>query len=220
MKNWSLFLVIIVIILGVGIFLFFQFQKGQGSIIKENSMPESLNENSKKVVILVAFRDFRDEEYFVPKEILENNGVKVVTASTKEGVAIGADGGEANVDLTINKLNVEDYDAIIFVGGPGALEYLDNEDSYKVANDAVDQNKILAAICIAPTILAKAGLLEGKKATVWSSPLDKSAINTLKENGAEFVDNPVVQDGNIITANGPEAAKEFGEKILENLNLL
>jgi len=65
--------------------------------------------------------------------------------------------------------------------------------------------------------LAKAGTLEGKKAAVWSSPLDKSAVKILKENGADYQKDSLVVDGKIITANGPGAAKEFGQKIVEGL---
>ena len=81
----------------------------------------------------------------------------------------------------------------------------------------MEKQKILAAICIAPAILAKAGVLEGKNATVWSSVLDKGPIKILEENGANYVEKDVVVDGNIITANGPQAASEFGRKIVEIL---
>jgi len=178
---------------------------------KENKRRE------KRAVMVVAFSDFRDQEYFVPKEILENGGIEVKTASNKKGIALGADGGEAKIDLLIEEVDPKNFDAVIFVGGPGCLRYLDNENSYEIAKETVLEGKILGAICISPVILAKGGVLKGKKATVWTSPLDKSPIKILKKNGAEFVDEKVVQDGKIITANGPDAAKDFGEKILENL---
>lgn len=171
----------------------------------------------KKAVMIIAFRDFRDEEYFVPKEILEKSGIIVKTASNQKGTAIGADGGEVNVDLLVSEINPVEYDVVVFVGGPGCLENLDNEDSYRVAKETVSQNKVLAAICISPVILAKAGVLEGKKATVWSSSLDKSPVKILKENGAIYQSDSVVVDGKIITGNGPSAAKEFGEAIVKDL---
>jgi protease I len=173
--------------------------------------------NLPKALFVIAFRNFRDPEYFLPKEILENSGIEVKTASNKKGIAIGAEGGEVEVDFLIEEVNPKDFDAIIFIGGPGCLEALDNEKSYNLIKQTVDFKKILGAICIAPVILAKSGVLEGKKATVWSSPFDRAPIKILKENGANFVDENVVQDGKIITANGPEAAKDFGRKILEML---
>lgn len=180
---------------------------------------QSSNISSKKVIFIIAFRDFRDAEYFLPKEILESAGVKIITASTRKGLAIGADGGEIEIDFLVPEVRPPELDAAVFIGGPGALKYLDNEDSYKLARETIAQNKILAAICISPVILAKAGVLEGKKATVWSSPMDKSAIRTLEQYKAIYENNPVVIDGKIITASGPSAAEEFGEKIKELLTI-
>jgi protease I len=176
-------------------------------------MPET---KGKKAVMIIAFRDFRDEEYFVPKEILEKAGIEVKTASNKIGTAIGADGGDTKVDLLVSQIDPADFDAIIFVGGPGCLDALDNEDSYRVAREVVSQNKILAAICISPVILARAGVLRGKRATVWNDFV-KTQAKILEKEGAIFEDKPVVVDGKIVTANGPKAAKEFGNTILELL---
>jgi len=172
----------------------------------------------KKVVFIIAFRDFKDEEYFQTREILEKNNIEVKTASTERGLAIGAEGGEAEIDLLVSEINPADYDAVVFVGGPGALKYLDNNISYEIAQKTITVGKILAAICVSPVILAKAGVLKNKKATVWSSPLDRNPIKILKQNGAIYEDKPVVLDGNIITANGPSAAVEFGEKLVGLLN--
>jgi protease I len=176
-------------------------------------MPEA---KGKKVVMIIAFRDFRDAEYFIPKEILENAGIEVKTASNKLGTAIGADGGDTQVDLLVSQINPAEFDAIIFVGGPGCLNALDNEDSYKIAKEAVSQEKVLGAICISPVILAKASVLKGKKATVWTD-FTKSQAKILKNEGAIFEDKDVVVDGKIITANGPSAAKEFGMTIVNFL---
>ena len=172
---------------------------------------------NKRIVMITAFKDFRDEEYFVPREILEAAGAEIKTASNQKGTAIGADGGEVEVDLLVSEVNSAEFNAVVFIGGPGCLENLDNEDSYKVAKETVSQNKVLAAICISSTILAKAGVLQGKKATVWSSIMDKSAVKILKEKGAIYQDTPVVVDGKIITGSGPAAAKEFGEAIIKAL---
>jgi protease I len=190
-----------------------QFKKEEIYPKIETKMPEV---KGKKAVMIIAFREFRDAEYFVPKEILERAGIEVKTASNKMGLAIGADGGDTKVDLLVSQINVADFDAIIFVGGPGCLDALDNEDSYRVARDTVSQGKILASICISPVILAKAGVLEGKRATCWTDPLGSQA-KILKEKGAIFEKKSVVVDGKIITANGPGAAEEFGEKIVEAL---
>jgi len=171
----------------------------------------------KKVIFIIAFRDFKDEEYFQTREILEKNNIEVKTASTERGLAIGAEGGEAEIDFLVSEINPSDYDAVIFIGGPGALKYLDNDVSYKIAQKTITTGKILAAICVSPVILAKAGVLKDKKATVWSSPLDRNPVKILKQNGATYENKPVVLDGKILTANGPSAVAEFGEKLVEML---
>jgi len=173
----------------------------------------------KKIAMVIAFRDFRDSEYFIPKEILETAGAEIKTVSSKTGTAIGADGGDVEVDLLVKDLQPADFDAVVFIGGPGCLKRLDNEDSYKVVKETVAQGKVLASICISPVILAKAGVLDGKKATVWSSPMDRSPVKGLEKRGATYQDQPVVVDGKIITGSGPDAAKEFGEAIVEALRL-
>jgi protease I len=173
---------------------------------------------NKEVAMIIAFRDFRDEEYFLPKEILEKEGIEVKTVSNKEGIALGSEGGEAKVDILLKNLKVEDFDAFVFIGGRGCLKNLDNELSFEIARLAFRKEKILAAICIAPVILAKAKILEGKKMTVWNSPLDKRAVEILTKEGVKYSEKEIVIDGRIITASGPQVAKEFGEAIVKILN--
>ncbi|PIP23709.1 MAG: DJ-1 family protein [Candidatus Nealsonbacteria bacterium CG_4_10_14_0_2_um_filter_38_17] len=210
------FLSLFAIVLLVGVWAFVNLK----SIVTPASMALKYDMSTlqnKSIVIIVAFRDFRDEEYFVPKEILEQVGADIKTASNQKGTAIGADGGEVNVDFLVSEIKPENFDAIVFIGGPGALEYLDNEDSYKLAKETVANGKVLSAICIAPAILAKAGVLQGKNATVWSSAMDKSAVKILKDNGAIYQNAVVVTDGKIVTGNGPQAAEEFAEALIRTL---
>ncbi len=209
MKKTLLYFAIIVVIITVGAILSKDLFK------KETPMPKNLAD--KKVVMVIAFQDFRDEEYFVPKEILEAAGAEIKTASNQKGVAIGADGGEVNIDLLVSEINPANFDTVVFIGGPGCLGNLDNEVSYNLIKETVSKNKLLASICISPVILAKAGVLKGKKTTVWSSPLDKSAVKILEDNGAIYQSKAVVTDGKIVTADGPAAAKEFGEEIIKLL---
>lgn len=167
----------------------------------------------KKILFVIAYNDFKDEEYFIPKEIFENNGFSVTTASNAKGIALGVSGGEVEINHLTSEVNINDFDALVFAGGPGCLSNLDNNISYNLINKA----KIVGAICMSPVILAKAGILKNKKATVWSSNMDKSPIKILSENGAIFEDEDVVVDGNIVTANGPSAAEEFGVEIVNLL---
>jgi protease I len=170
--------------------------------------------SGKKIAMIIAFRAFQDEEYFIPKEIFETNGAEVITASDSPGTAIGTQGGDTKVDVLIGDINIDDFQAVLFIGGSGAQEYIEDEDCHGIAREAVEKDKVLGAICIAPAILARAGVLKKKKATVWSSAMDKSAIKILKVSGAIYQEEPVVVDGKIITASGPAAAEEFANKII------
>jgi len=171
----------------------------------------------KKILMVVAFKDFKDEEYFVTKEVLEKADYLIETTSSQKGMALGTEGNEAVIILLPNEVNPQNYEGIVFVGGSGMRKELDNQEFQKLAQEFVKNDKIVAAICVAPGLLAKAGVLNNLKATVWSSVLDKSQIKILEENGAIYENKSVVQDGKIVTANGSDAAQEFGEKIVETL---
>ena len=214
MKKNLIFIGIIVILIIVGVVGYKSLTKKE-EISSKIAMLETLK--GKKVAMIIAFKDFRDEEYFVPKEILEKAGAEIKTVSNKMGTAIGADGGDVKVDLLVSEIDPAEFVAVVFIGGSGCLENLDNESSYRVAQETVSQNRVLASICLSPVILAKAGVLEGKKATVWSSVMDRSPIKILQNNGAIYEDKRVVVEGKIITGNGPEAAEEFGQAIVEVL---
>ena len=181
------------------------------------TFPEKTME--KKILMVVAFKDFKDEEYFVTKEVLEKAGYLIETTSSQKGMALGTEGNEAVIILLPNEVNPQNYEGIVFIGGSGMGKELENQEFQKLAQTFITDDKVVAAICVAPALLAKSQILKGVKATVWSSALDKSFIQILKANGAIYTDKPVVQDGKIITANGPDAASQFGETIVNQLSL-
>jgi len=164
----------------------------------------------KKVVIIVAQSDFRDEELLEPKTILERNGIEVKIASTSLSSSKGMLGTEVMPDMLVGDINIRDFAAIIFIGGIGAIQYWDDEIAHRLIQEAARSDRLVAAICIAPVTLARAGVLRGKRATVWPSEADK-----LKSAQADYTGRPVERDGNIITASGPTAAREFANAILE-----
>ena len=166
----------------------------------------------KKVVMIIAPKDFRDEEYFEPKRILTDLGAEVLTASTDYIEARGVLGGKVSVDLTIIELEVATCDAIVFVGGPGAKIFFNDPIALKIASEASDLGKVLGAICFGPMILANAGVLNHKRATAFESLNGK-----FQELGIDYVSEGLVQDGKIVTAQSPKQATEFGETIAEML---
>lgn len=167
---------------------------------------------SKKVLMILAHEAFRDEEYDKPRRILETDGVEVTVASSSLGEATGRFGLKAPVDILVKDAAEADYDAIVYIGGGGASEYFTDPAALKLARDFAEAGKVVAAICIAPHTLATAGVLKTKQATCF--PSEKDALLRF---GAEYTGTAVEVDGNVITADGPESAEEFGEAILEAL---
>ncbi len=163
-----------------------------------------------KAVMIIAAANFRDEELLQPKKILEDSGIKVSVASTTTKPVKGMLAAVVEPDMLVSDIEVKDFDAVIFVGGTGSSQYWDDPGAHKIIKEALAEDKVLAAICIAPVTLANAGVLKAKRATVFASEAGR-----LKQKGADYTAKAVEEDGKIITANGPAAAKEFGQRIVD-----
>jgi protease I len=167
----------------------------------------------RRIIMVIAHRNFRDEELVEPKNILENQGATVSIASSSISAAKGMLGLEVMPDLSIDEIKVDEFDAIIFVGGSGATEFFHNQKAHFLAIEAVRGNKVLGAICLASSILANAGVLAGKKATGFLSE-----ENNLRVKGANYTGAKIEIDDKIITAIGPESAVDFGKAIAQALS--
>jgi len=172
----------------------------------------------KKILMILGADGFRDEEYFEPKQIFEEAGHTVVTCAEKKPAISKIEKKEVEVDVLFEELFQEnndptqEYDVVLFVGGPGAQVYLEDKKAHQLAWDFYNNGKLVTAICIAPVILANSGLLTGKKATVW-----EGAKPQLCAGQCLYTPHGVIIDGRIITASGPDVATEFGEAIVEKL---
>ncbi|MDG4476984.1 DJ-1/PfpI family protein [Thiovibrio frasassiensis] len=164
------------------------------------------------VLMIIAPERFRDEELFLTQAELEKEGHKTVIASLVKGVCPGSLGRAATATLTLAEVKGAAYKAVVFVGGPGSKLYFSNPEALRIAKEFSGQGKVVAAICVAPVILANAGLLAGKQATVFSSE-----IKGIEGKGAHYTGAEVTVDGNLVTADGPKSARLFGQKIAELL---
>lgn len=166
-----------------------------------------------KLLMVIAPKDFRDEELLVPRKAFQSQGWTVDTVSTETGEATGMLGAREEISNTLSDVSMSDYHAIIVVGGMGSIEYLwPNETLHRHVQQAYQDSKTVGAICLSGAVLGLAGVLNNKKATVWETPESRAAI---EDNGGTFTGEPVTVDGNIITANGPEAAEEFTQALIE-----
>jgi protease I len=167
---------------------------------------------SRRVLIVVAPERFRDEELAEPKRALEAAGHIVTVTSTRPGVATGTLGARVTVATSLALLDAADFDALVIAGGAGAPTHLwDDEPLRALVRSMHAAGKPIGAICLAPPVLARAGVLSGKRACTFPDP---RAIIELKRGGATCGAEPVVSDGTIVTGNGPEAAAAFGAALV------
>jgi protease I len=169
---------------------------------------------SRTVAMVIAFEGYQDKELEVPKGRFEAAGFSVQTVSYFAGTATGSLGGKAKVDLLLEDAvkKVDDYAAVVFVGGPGSVFYHKEKLAHQFARDAAGKGKVVAAICLAPFTLAYAGVLKGVKATAWTG--GEFTPERLGAEGAYFRDEPVVVENRIVTANGPAAAADFADAVI------
>lgn len=165
-----------------------------------------------KVAFIIAQNGFRDEEYIEPKNILEKNGITVVTVSAARGKCTGKLGMIAYCDMTIDEAMENDFDGFFVAGGPGSYDLFHNSTIHRILSNALALGKVIGGICSGVATLAYAGLLKGRKATSFSGISDD-----LKKNGALYTGKSLEIDGKIITADGPQSATKFGEAIVKAL---
>lgn len=161
-----------------------------------------------KVLMIIAPERFRDEELFITQEELKNNGHEITVASIARGICPGSRGGSATAALALEEVQTGDYDAVVFVGGGGSKMYFANETALRIAKEMNEKKAVVAAICLAPVILANAGILKGKQATVAGTE-----AKTIESQGAKYMGPGVTVDGNIVTGNAPKSSRLFGQKI-------
>lgn len=167
------------------------------------------------MLLVIAPERFRDEELLVPQQALVEARVRVVVASTRPGRARGMLGAEVAVDRLVSEADPADYDAVVVVGGVGSPTHLwGHEPLGELVKTMYGEGKAVAAICFSGAVLARAGVLAGKRATVFPAP---RAVAELRRGGARYVDEPVVRDGTVLTARDPEAAPLFAQALLRDL---
>ncbi|MBD3272947.1 hypothetical protein GF385_01180 [Candidatus Dependentiae bacterium] len=171
---------------------------------------------SKNILFILMPKDYRDEEFYEPYNILKQKGYQIDVAGLEPGTSKGANGHEFNPNLNINEMQNEDfkkYDALVIPGGPGSPKYLwNNQKVLDIIKLFHDNNKVVAAICYAVIPVVKSGILRDKKATVY--PTDE-AKEILQKNNVTFLHDGTVtlEKEKIITSQGPAFAKDFGEQV-------
>ncbi len=154
---------------------------------------------------------FEETEALAPLDILRRGGVEVQTVGVTGGYVTGAHGITVKADILPPIALKDNTEAVILPGGGVGTQNLDASVLVKEAvQSAYSSGKLICAICAAPSVLGKMGLLRGKKATCY--PGFEKYLD-----GAELSEANVAESGNVITANGMGAALDFGFAVLARL---
>ena len=170
----------------------------------------------RKVLLIVPQTQFREEEVFEPKRILEKQGARVIVASKEPRRCRGMREGTINPELTISDVSPDDYDALLLSGGTSVPElFWKDKELAELVFTMAEAGKVVAAISLSTVVLAKANLLEGRNATVYFLP---EAIEELEKAGATYVGEKLIIDENLIMAEGPSQARSLTDAIVEKLS--
>lgn len=163
----------------------------------------------KKVLFVLAQENFRDEEFDETLHVMKSEGVSVSIASSTSSDAMSMRGRKVRTDFAIKDAKLADFDAVVFVGGTGVPRYFKDSSVVDLARQAYLHGKIVAAISTAPSILANAGVLDGRKATAYMTEQ-----GNLSMRGADYTGRDVEVTGTIVTAKNPQVARDFGIAII------
>lgn len=155
----------------------------------------------KKAVLILA-PGFEEVEAITVIDLLRRAEIELTTASIADKIVTGSHNIKIYADVLLSDLREPDYDILILPGGPGTKHLRDSEAVLDLVKKQNAQQKWVAAICAAPTVLEKAGILHGKSVT--SFPAEKGVFNN-----SIYKNDPVVKDGNIITSRGAGTAVDF-----------
>ncbi|WP_084582140.1 type 1 glutamine amidotransferase domain-containing protein [Sphingomonas azotifigens] len=168
-------------------------------------------------VLMLATDGFEESELFEPRQALLDAGAQVTLASIKTDPITGESGGEKGKsitpDTTLDQVELDQFDALVLPGGVGNPDKLRMEPkAVEIARSFIDSQRLVAAICHAPWLLAEADVVAGRRLTSWPS------IRTdLANAGADVVDEEVVTDGNLITSRKPDDIPAFNRAVIAAL---
>ena len=167
----------------------------------------------KRIAILVE-EDFEDSELVEPLRAMKDAGARVVIvgSGTKQSYKGKRGNATITVDVTADKVKAEDFDAIIVPGGYAPDKMRLHQSMIDLVRKAHDLGKVVAAVCHGPQLLISADIVRRRRVTSWPSV----AVD-LKNAGANWVDEPVVKDGNLITSRKPADLPRFNKTIIEAL---
>lgn len=157
-----------------------------------------------KRILILCGPDYEDMELHYPRYRLMEEGAEVVVAGIGEATYKGKKGYPVSVDAHVSELKARDFDAVVVPGGYAPDHMRRSRDLLDLVREMHDEGKAVAAICHAPWVTISAGIMKGRRATCVPAIKD-DVINA----GADYVDAPVVVDGNLVTSRRPDDLPQF-----------
>lgn len=169
--------------------------------------------DGKRIAILIE-EGFEDSELVEPLRAMKDVGARVIVVGSGSHETYHGKRGKAKikVDITADKVNGNEFDAIIIPGGYAPDRMRLHQSMVDMVKRAFDSGKVVAAICHGPQLLISADVVRGHRITSWPSV----AVD-LRNAGAKWVNEPVVRDGNLITARKPADLPRFNKAIIDAL---
>lgn len=167
-----------------------------------------------KRIAILAEEGFEDAELVEPLRAMKDAGARVVVVGSGSKQSYTGKRGTATimVDTTADEVKAEDFDAIIVPGGYAPDKMRLHQPMIDLVKKVYDAGNVVAAVCHGPQLLISADIVRGHRVTSWPS----IAVD-LKNAGALWVDEPVVQDGNLITSRKPADLPRFNKAIIQAL---
>ena len=167
-----------------------------------------------KIAVIIADL-FEDSEYTEPANAFQNAGFELQHIGLKSGETVKGKkkGTKVITDAAFGDVSVDDFRALLIPGGYSPDKLRGDESAVEFTRNFFKSGKPIFAICHAPQILITADVIKGKKITGW-----KSIIQDIKNAGAEFLDQEVVIDGNLVSSRDPGDLPAFIKASLDKLN--
>ena len=167
-----------------------------------------------KRIAILAEQDFEDVELMEPLKAMKEAGAQIFIVGSGSQTSYQGKRGKVTikVDIDADKVRADDFDAIIIPGGYAPDKMRLHQPMIDLVRKAHDLGKVIAAVCHGPQLLISADIVRGRRLTSWPSV----AID-LKNAGANWVDEPLVKDGNIITSRRPSDLPVFNRAIIQAL---
>lgn len=172
---------------------------------------------AKQVLLVIPVTQFRDEEVNDSMNLLARAGIRVTVGASSIRTCYGMSGSSIESGIALADARAEDYDAIVLAGGSSVPQlFWKDKTLIALVSAMAEAGKPVAAMSLATVVLARAKLLEGKRATVYYLP---EAIEALGEEGATYVNEPVVAEGLLITGTGGPGTAALINVLLETLGV-